>query len=385
MRRMSLAATLHIPHCELPPECVSLREEVRAFLRETLPLHRQAEPETFSACDPAFSRKLGARGWIGMTWPRAYGGHERSLLERYVVLEELIASEAPVMAHWIADRQTGPQILRYGTEPLKQALLPAIARGELYCCIGMSEPDAGSDLAAIRTRGERVPGGWKLQGRKIWNSAAHAHIMLTLARTAPVNAEDRHAGLTQFLIDLKSPGVSVRRIRNLTGAEGFCEVLLEDVFVPDDRLLGQEGQGWRQVTAELGDERAGPERYTSSLPLLRHMLDAADPADARAAVEIGKLVAQARTLRRMSVGLAGMAARGGDLVTGGALYKDLGTTFEQRVPEVAQDLFDEASIEPGSGFEQTLRRIVQVSPTYSLRGGSREVLRGVIARRLGLR
>jgi len=381
---MSLASPLNIPYCELPPECADLRAEVREFLAATLPFHQSAIPQTFSAFDPEFSRKLGARGWIGMTWPRQYGGHERSFLERYVVYEELIAANAPVLAHWIADRQSGAQLLRYGSEDMRTRLLPAICRGELYFCVGMSEPDSGSDLASIRTRGEQTEGGWILNGRKIWNSAHHSHYMIALVRTSRAEGQ-RHAGMSQFLIDLKTPGITIQRIRNLTGVEGFSEVLFDNAFIPDDHLLGTEGAGWAQVTTELGDERAGPERYMSSLTLLTHMLDAASADDDRAAVALGSLVAEARTLRNMSVGLAGMSSRGENIVTAGAMYKDLGTTFEQQVPKIATELFSLDDLDSTSPLAETMQRIIQISPSYSLRGGSREVMRGVIAKRLGLR
>ena len=137
---------LRFPRIQLPPGCHALRLEVRAFLGEALrelpPIERAKS--WLAGFDPAFTRRLGARGWIGMTWPRRYGGHERSALERHVVLEELLAAGAPVAAHWVADRQSGPLLLRYGTEVQRERVLPAIARGELLFCIGMSEPDAGS-------------------------------------------------------------------------------------------------------------------------------------------------------------------------------------------------------------------------------------------------
>jgi len=380
----SQAEALTIAHRALPPACEALRAEVRAFLAEHLPLHRDAVPQTFSAYDPAFSRKVGARGWIGMPWPRQYGGHERPYLERYVVIEEMIAAGAPILAHHIADRQIGAQLLRFGTEAMRQTMLPKIAAGELYFSLGMSEPDAGSDLASIRTRAERVDGGWLVNGRKIWNTSHHAQYMLALVRTAKAG-EQRHAGMSQLIIDLQTPGVSVRRIRNLMNVDGFSEVLFDNALIPAENLLGEEGRGWQQVTTELGDERAGPERYTSSYPLLAQMIDHADPADERALVALGKLVAEAKTLRNMSVGLAAMAARGADIGTASALYKDLGTTFEQRVPDVASDLYDLGELDPEGELARAMRRITQVAPAYSLRGGSREVLRGMIARKLGLR
>ncbi len=170
--------------CDLPPETKVLRGEVRAFLAETLVDKPAVErARSWSGGSREFSRKLGAQGWIGMTWPKRYGGHERSYAERYVVIEELLVAGAPVGSHWVADRQSGPLLLRFGTEEQRHTLLPAIARGELCFCIGMSEPGAGSDLASVRTRGRRVEGGWKVSGQKIWTSnAQHADWMIALVR-----------------------------------------------------------------------------------------------------------------------------------------------------------------------------------------------------------
>jgi alkylation response protein AidB-like acyl-CoA dehydrogenase len=212
----------------------------------------------------AFSRRLGARGWIGMTWPRRYGGGGRSMLERYVVTEELLAAGAPVGAHWIADRQSAPLLLRYGTEEQRLAFLPGIAKGEIFFSIGMSEPDAGSDLASIRTRAVPVAGGYEVTGTKIWASYAdESHFAITLVRTSPAEG-DHHHGLSQLILDLKASGVTIRPIINLAGDHDFNEIVLDRVFVPADRLVGKEGDGWRQVTSELAFERSGPERFISS-------------------------------------------------------------------------------------------------------------------------
>src|SRR5207253_2515473 len=218
--------------------------------------------------DREFSKKMGARGWIAMTWPKRYGGHEKSALERYVVLEEMLAAGAPVSAHWIADRQSGPLLLRFGTEAQRQKFLPAIARGELSFAIGMSEPDSGSDLGSLRTRAERIAGGYKVNGTKIWTSNAHlADYMIATFRTHHDPAK-KHEGLTQFLVDTKLSGITMSPIIDLAGAHHFNMVVFEDVFVPEDMRVGEEGAGWKQVTTELAFERSGPERYLSSFALL---------------------------------------------------------------------------------------------------------------------
>jgi alkylation response protein AidB-like acyl-CoA dehydrogenase len=247
----------------LPEETHGLREEVREFLaKEMKDFPAVTRAQTWMGFDGDFSKKMGDRGWIGMRWSKKYGGHERSAFDRYVVLEELLAAGAPVGAHWIGDRQSGPLLLNFGTEEQRQLILPKVAKSECFLCIGMSEPDSGSDLAATRTKAEKVEGGYRVNGTKLWTSNAHkAHYMIALFRTDP---EKKHDGLTQFLVDLSLPGITIRPIKDLAGNSHFNEVVFEDVFVPDTMLVGQEGTGWAQVTAELAFERSGPERYLSS-------------------------------------------------------------------------------------------------------------------------
>ncbi len=371
----------------LPPETEALRAEVRGFLDETIgheaPVLRA---RTWSRFDGDFSRKFGRRGWIGMTWPKDYGGHERSALERYVVLEELLAAGAPCSAHWTGDRQSGPLLLGRGTEAQKNEFLPRIASGEIFFCIGMSEPDTGSDLASVRTRAVRTEGGYVVNGTKIWTSnARQCDYMIALLRT-DTEVERKHDGLSQFILDLHAPGVTIRPIRNLADEDHFNEVVFQDVFVPEDLLVGREGEGWAQVMSELVHERSGPERYLSSWLLVEEMLRAAGPEPSeRRAAAIGRLVAHAAVLREMSLSVAGQLERGEDPSLEATLVKDLGALLEQEIPEVAHDLFEEEpTLEAASDLAQVTAYLVQAAPSFSLRGGAREILRGIIARGLGL-
>src|SRR5580658_4191340 len=194
---------------EIPPQAEELREEVRAFIKQ----HQAVMGFTRNSFNRDFSRAMGKKGWIGMTWPKQYGGHERSAFERYVVIEEMLAAGAPLSAHYIGDRQSGPNILRFGTEEQKQFFCPKIAAGELSFCIGMSEPNSGSDLAATRTRAVKVEGGYKINGSKLWTSNAHrADYAILFCKMAGEGKDepDRHAGATQFLLDLKLPGIEIR-------------------------------------------------------------------------------------------------------------------------------------------------------------------------------
>jgi len=380
--------TFNFDLCELPPEAQSLRAEVREFLREALGgMSSSKRALSWGGFDREFSRQLGARGWIGMMWPKKYGGHERTALERYVVLEECLSAGAPVSAHWVADRQSGPLLLRFGTEEQRQRFLPRIARGELAFAIGMSEPDSGSDLASIRTRAEHVEGGYRVNGTKIWTSNAHiSDYAISLFRTKVV-PDKKHEGLSQFLVDLKSPGIRIRPIIDLAGGHHFNEVHFENAFVPDDVLVGKEGEGWRQVSTELAFERSGPERYLSSIRLIMELIREAgrEPGE-RAAVVIGRLTAHLITLRQMSLSVAGMLQAGQNPNLEAAVVKDVGTSFEQEIPETVHALLGiEPRLGSGSQFERTLGYLVQHAPSFSLRGGTREILRGIIARGLGLR
>ena len=381
-------ATFHFELLELPPEAEALRAELREFLRETVGAHAaHLRARSWSGFDREFSLRVGARGWIGMTWPKQYGGQERSALERYVMLEEMLAAGAPVSAHWIADRQSGPLLLRFGTEEQRQRFLPRIARGELAFAIGMSEPDSGSDLASIRTRAERVSGGYRVNGTKVWTSNAHlSDYMIALFRTQVVPGK-KHEGLSQFLVDTKTPGIAIRPIVDLSGDHHFNEVVFQDAFVPEEMRVGEEGAGWKQVTTELAFERSGPERYLSSIQLLIETIREVglEPGE-RAAVTIGRLVAHLTTLRQMSLAVAGMLEAGQNPNLEAAVVKDVGTGFEQEIPEIVHAVLGvEPTIDTSGDLEQTMGYLVQRAPSFSLRGGTREVLRGIIARGLGLR
>ena len=371
------------------PESEALRTQVRAFLRQELadraPIDRA---QSWNGVDPAFSRKLGQRGWLGLTWPKRYGGQERSALERYVLLEELLAAGAPVGGHWIAERQSGPSLLRYGSEEQKLAILPRIAAGECFFCIGMSEADTGSDLASVRTRAVRTDEGWRVNGAKLWTTGAqHSHYMILLCRTGPVDPERRHAGLSQFLVDLTLPGIAVRPIANLAGEPHFNEVVFDDALLPAEALLGGEGDGWKQVTGELAYERSGPERFLSSFTLLVELIRVLSPAaDERAQIAVGRLGAQLVALRRMSRSVAGLLQAGADPALEAAMVKDLGALVEQEIPEVARDLLADGPPTAASrDFAAVLAYTSLHAPSFSLRGGTREILRGIIARGLGLR
>jgi len=375
---------------ELPLDVPQLRVDVRDFLaEELLGVSPQRRANSWAVFDADFSRKLAARGWVGMIWPKQYGGHARSSIERYIVLEELLAAGAPVGAHWIADRQSGPAILRFGSDGQREMYLPGMARGEIYCCIGMSEPGAGSDLASVRARAEQLPDGhWRINGQKIWTTHAHrCHLIIILVRTQPVDENNRQAGLSQFLLELNTPGITVHPIADLVGETHFSEVFFEDVVVGAECLLGVEGEGWKQVTDELSLERSGPERYMSCLSLYLELLQVVGKAPSETCKQvIGRVAAELWALRQMSISIAGQLACGKNPAIEAAIVKDLGNSFEQMLPVLLQSIGEEGwRLEEDTDFARTLGLLLQSAPSFSLRGGTREILRGIIARGLGLR
>ena len=369
----------------------ALRLQVRDFLADELASGSYVPrcDAWLAGWDEDFSRRLADRGWVGMTLPEQYGGHDRSTLERYAVTEELLAAGAPVAAHWFSDRQIGPSLLRHGTEAQRQRFLPSIASGECFFGIGMSEPDSGSDLASVRTRGTPVPGGWLVSGTKVWTSGAHkAHFFFVLARTTPwVEGESRHAGLSQFIIALDDPGVSVRPILLLTGEHHFNEVVLTDVFVPDEMVLGQIGDGWLQVTSELAFERSGPERFLSTYPLLAALVAAvAAHPRGRGRQELGVLLSRLWVLRQMSLDIAASLSAGIAQEVPAAVVKDLGTSFEVAVVAAATLLLDiEPDLDGDDGLARLLAEAALHAPGFTIRGGTSEILRGLIARGVGVR
>ena len=375
------------------PELAKLRGALREFLiADRAEFGWQPAVDAWlSKWDEAFSARLGDAGFLGLTIPPEYGGQGLGHLHRYVVTEELLAAGAPVAAHWIADRQVGPGLLSYGTEEQRQRILPRIAEGRYFSAIGMSEPQAGSDLAAAAMKAVRTDGGWILSGKKVWTSGAHlAHQVVVLARTRPLDTAHRHAGFSQFIVPTDSPGLEISPIVLLTGEHHFNEIAFDEVFIDDNNLLGAEGDGWRQVTAELSFERSGPERILSTAPMITalvRLLAGQDHLDDHAAAAVGDLLARLISLRQLSVSVARALADGRPQINEAALVKDLGTRFEQESVQLAADLLSYVDIEaPGRAAVADLVEVAGLhAPMFTLRGGTNEVLRGMVAKGMGVR
>src|ERR1700722_14609601 len=383
---------------ELTARELSLQAEVRAFLVAELGRDTGRRPGLGmnGAASREFSRKLGARGWLGMALPKRYGGAERSAVDRFVVTEELLRYGAPVGHHWLADRQTGAVINRFGTQEQKARFLPGIASGELGFSVGLSEPGAGSDLAAIRTRA--VPGGsgWVISGQKVWTTGAHRNdYIVALARTS--DEQDRRDGLTQFIVDLAAPGLAVHPITLLDGSADFHEVVFDNVAVGPDAVLGDLGQGWSQTTAELALERGGPDRFLSIYPVVEAFLREAQSSGAAAAEPddlsdppglgeqarrfLGRATATFWVLRNLALSIARAVDRGESSVHQAALLKEMATRFEQDVITALLEVIDIQPVcDSPSVFEQILCEAILTRPIFTIRGGTSEILRSVAAK-----
>ncbi|MCF2533644.1 acyl-CoA dehydrogenase family protein [Yinghuangia soli] len=353
-------------------------EELRREARDLIGQWRDAarfQPRSdnwMRGFDGDFSRELAKRGLTGLTWPREYGGQGRGQLARLAVNEELLRAGAPVAAHWIGDRQIGPAVMRHGSPELRKEILPGIAAAQFVFCLGMSEPDAGSDLAAVRTMAVPAAGGWRVSGRKIWTTGAHhaTHIYL-LARTQ--RGDRKHEGLTEFIVDMDTPGVSVAPIVDLAGEHHFNEVTFSDVFVPEHRLLGTVGGAWRQVTEQLSFERGGPERFLSTYPLFALVLEHAGP-EHRAAV--GRLVARLATLRRLAWNVAASLDAGAAPIVDAATLKYLGNAFENDVVDFARQTARTGT----PALAEACAQALLASPGFTIRGGAADVLLSIIAK-----
>jgi len=365
-------------------ELTQLRRDVQAVLDEwlTAARFRPSCDAWLRSYDSEFSKVLAQHAWIGITWPTQLGGGGRSNLARLVVTEELLRTGAPVAAHWIADRQIGPAILRYGSASLQRRYLPRIAAGDVTFCLGMSETESGSDLASVRTSAVKDREGWRITGRKIWTSQAHRSThAYVLTRTS--RGENKHEGLTEFIVDMSAPGVDVRPIYDLRGEHHFNEVTFDDVAVPNDHLLGDVGNGWSQVTEQLSFERGGMERVLSTYPLLAAVLDVIHgrgTPTTQTAAQVGTVLARLTTLRHMAWQIAESLDAGVAPTLEAAMLKDLGTTFERDVNELARQLLGAEADPDAQDATGLLAQGVLAAPGFSIRGGTTEVLRTIIAR-----
>ncbi|MDD5190222.1 MAG: acyl-CoA dehydrogenase family protein [Dehalococcoidales bacterium] len=375
------------------------RKEVRSFLESEISkgTFKPMVDGWIQGYSPEFTKKVAARGWIGLTWPKQYGGQGRSHTDRLILTEEMLRYGAPAACHWFADRQIGRAILAYGTEEQKQELLPKILAGEAYVGLGMSEPQAGSDLASLKTRAVQDGDYYVVNGQKMWTSCARfmTHVYL-VARTDPDAPKSR--GISEFVIDAKTPGITIRPTIDITNSEAWGEVFYDNVRVHKKYLIGEKNRGFYQILNQLDYERAGLERlmgnyvlYDAILKYTKETRRRGKPiceepgvrtrlAQLGVEFEVGRLLTY-RVIQVMEKGISPNVEA--------AMAKWYCTTFEQHLGTVATDilglygqLWKESKWAPIAGLAP---HSFLASKGYSLQGGTNEVLKNIVATRgLGL-
>ncbi len=353
-------------------ELAALQAEAETVARAAATNREVREDSWINGFDREFSHDLGRRGWLGMTLPTSVGGHGRSPIERFVVTEALIAAGAPMAASYFADRQMGPTLAAFGTEAQKAEFLPGIIAGETTWCIGMSEPDSGSDLASLRTRAVRRGDVYVVDGQKIWTSFAEvADYCYLICRTSDEGPP--HAGISELIVPLDTPGITIRPIQDMTTNRHFCEVWYDRVEVPAANLVGEEGGSWRQTMRQLEHERGGIDRLLSNRALYLDAREQADDADPLVRQEIAALETGYR-LGRMLVlrEVLGQAPKGFSAAT-----KAFCTGHEQRVAEFVARVGGPRSLLWGR-----TARAVCYAPGYTIMGGTSNILRNIIGERI---
>ena len=375
------------------------RQEVRGFLEEEL---RQGNFEP--SCDawiqgysPEFTRKVAQKGWIGLTWPEEYGGQGRSNVDRFILTEEMLRYGAPAACHWFADRQIGGSILRYGTEEQKKELLPKILRGEAYIGLGMSEPEAGSDLAAVKTRATEDGDDYILDGQKMWTSCGmFMNYIYLVARTDP--EAPKHRGISEFVVDVSLPGITITPTIDITGSQAWAEVFFDGMRIPKKCLIGEKNRGFYQIVNQLAYERAGLERLMANYPLFDAIIKFAKETK-----RMGKSLSQDRLIRyklaqlqvEFEIGrlltyrVALVIDKGSTPTVEAAMAKAYSTTFEQHLASTAMEILGlYGQVTAGSKWVPILGMAPHSylgSKGYSLQAGASEVLRNIVAERgLGL-
>jgi len=381
---------------EFTPEQEKLRGEVRQFLLKEAPAEslktRDDVWANVDSFDREFARKVGKKGWIGMTWPKEWGGGGYNYIDRIIVNEEMLLYGAPVMAYWTNDRQMGPAILAHGSEEQKREFLPRMIAGEISMCIGMSEPEAGSDLASVQTRAVEKEDCFIISGQKLWTGGAYfSNYIYLVVRTDP--NVPKHRGLSEFIVDLKLPGVTVRPVADFEGHHGFNEVFFDEVRVPKTALVGKKNNGWYQIIGHLDYERAGLERCMSNRRLFLDFQDYCKEEglfkDPLVRHRVAELEVEFQVARLLCYQVAWVLTEGRVPNIEAALAKAYGEVYMKRVAAtITQILGLYGQLMPKSKYVPLMGRVAQnylFSPSYTLMAGSHEIQRSVLATRgLGL-
>ncbi len=375
------------------------RLEVRSFLEEEI---RQGSFQP--SCDawiqglsPEFSKKVAQRGWIGLAWPKEYGGQGRSNVDRFILTEEMLRFGAPAACHWFADRQVGRAIIAYGSAEQKTEILPKILRGEAYIGLGMSEPEAGSDLASLQTKALADGADYVIDGQKMWTSCARVmNYVYLLARTDP--EAPKHRGISEFVIPANLPGITIRPVTDITGSEAWGEVFYDSVRVPKSCLIGQKNRGFYQILNQLDFERAGLERLMGNYPLFDAIIQFTKETrrhgkplsqDTLVRQKLAQLQIEFEIGRLLTYRVAVVIDEGRAPNWEAAMAKVYSTAFEQRLANIAMEILGlYGQLVAGSKWAPILGMAPHsylASKGYSLQAGTSEILRNIVATRgLGL-
>ncbi|SED24804.1 acyl-CoA dehydrogenase family protein [Streptomyces melanosporofaciens] len=371
----------------------TFRAEARAWLGAHVPTSRLPSLETAEgfAAHREWERALFADRWSVVSWPEEYGGRGASLLQWLIFEEEYYAADAPGRVSQNGINLLAPTLFEHGTPEQRARVLPPMASGEVIWAQAWSEPEAGSDLARLRSTAKRTNGGWRLSGQKTWSSrAAFADRAFGLFRSDPA-ADKPHRGLTYVMFPLDAPGVTVRPIGRLDGKPAFAELFLDGVFVPDEDVVGEPGEGWRVAMSTAGSERGltlrSPGRFTAAADrLARLWRDEADPADTALRDRVADAVIGARAYELFAYASVSRIAAGESIGAESSLNKVFWSELDIALHETALDLLgpygelaDDAADAPAHGGWAEGYTFSLAGPIYA---GTNEIQRDIIAERL---
>lgn len=359
----------------LSDELEELRARARAVAERGVRDFGRHNDSWINGYSKDFAKVMAEEGFIGMGWPKEYGGHDRPPIERLVVAEEMISAGAPIAAMWFADRQMGPTLIAYGTDDQRAEFLPQMLSGETTWCIGMSEPDAGSDLAGLKTSADRDGDHFVINGQKIWTSfgdvADYCYLICRTDSSGPP-----HRGISEVIVPMDTPGIEVRPITDMTTNRHFCEVYYTDVRVPVENLVGVEGDAFKQTMVQLAHERGGIDRLVSNRAMFHHAVSLADTDDTLVRQEIaqleieyrlGRLLVYREVLKQAPAGFS-------------AATKAFCTEHEWRVADFAS-----RTLGPEALIDSEWTHGILYAPGYTIMGGTSDVMRNILGERvLGL-
>jgi alkylation response protein AidB-like acyl-CoA dehydrogenase len=375
------------------------REEVRDFLEGEIEqgLWEPSCDAWIQGYNPEFTKRVAQKRWMGLTWPKEYGGQERSFVDRFILTEEMLRYGAPAACHWFADRQIGGSILKYGSEEQKREFLPKIIRGEMYVGLGMSETEAGSDLASLRTMAVEDGNDYIINGQKTWTSGAwfmnHIYLLARTDTTVP-----KHRGISEFIIPIDTPGISRIPMIDVTGTEAWNDIFFDNVRVPKKYMIGEKNRGFYHVMEQLAYERSGFERLMGNYALFEALLKFVNETkrngkalsqDTVIRHKLAQLQVEFEVGRLLMYKVALVMDEGQAPTVEAAMSKAYATAFEQRLANTAMEILGPYGLlwagSKYAPFGGMAAHSYLGSKGYSLQAGTTEIMKNIVATRgLGL-